>query len=115
MRQLYTNSKVLFHDPYVVMLDHEYTDLSVTPESYKSALKSARDLIHGSWGYTKHQVEVNYGTSSTIETIRVRSYWCFEDETDALQFRLTIGTSARRVMMWPSLPFTLYMVHEDNL
>jgi hypothetical protein len=39
-----------------------------------------------------------------------RGYLCFADELDALQFRLTVFTTSRQVLMWPERRFTIHEV-----
>jgi len=119
-KKLHTDVKIFFENPYVVMVDYECENLTGTPAAYKDALKVARKLINGTWGHTICFLE-RTGTvqnitnsvwslnSSFNEGLIYRSYFCFKDELDAMQFRLSVGAKATHVRMWPSnKTFTIY-------
>ena len=127
IKKLYTKTKIFFPSPYVVRLDHEEDDAIIVSSSYRSALKMARKNIHGTWGYCVPQYEIirtispdQFNAMSPMNQLntlfigagegKMRSYWCFADEMDALQFRLAIGTSATHVDMWPERFFTIQEV-----
>lgn len=98
--------------------------------SYRSALKIARSNIGGTWGCSQPEYEiirkispVDFTALSPANQLnaifagvgdgKYRSYWCFSDEMDALQFRLSIGTPAIQVFMWPDLWFTVTEITDE--
>jgi hypothetical protein len=87
----------------------------------------ARKNIHGTWGFCVPEYEIirtispeDFKAMSSANQMNalfigagesaVRSYWCFADEMDALQFRLSVGTTAIHVNMWPDRFFTIQEV-----
>ena len=132
-KRLFTQSKIYFNNPYVVRVDHEdavgFAWGELESVSYRTLVKQIRNSIHGTWGYSKQIMEQTpvdsaanisfnnvFGTMATSYSKSIIcSYWCFKDEMDALQFRLTIGNNARQVLMWPDrIRFTIYELIEDN-
>lgn len=133
-KRLHTDSKIIFSNPYVVMLEHrsagdgylgdnfEYDFQKLTRKVYKQ--------IQGTWGYCKPQSEYIFpekdSKKPTLSSIAgaftpiygmptvMRSYWVFKDEIDALHFRLMIGEKAMRVYMWPQRYFTIHEVVETD-
>ena len=131
IKRLYTKTKIFFPNPYVVRLDHEEHDATIVSSSYRSALKMARKNIHGTWGYCTPEHEIIRTISPSdfnampvanqinalfqgAGDVKMRSYWCFADEMDALQFRLAVGTAATHVNMWPERWFTIQEVAETD-
>jgi hypothetical protein len=118
VKKLYTKTKIFFPNPYVIRLDYNELDTNIVSSSYRSALKMARKNIHGTWGYCLPEYEVigiispdKFNAISYINQLsKMRSYWCFADEMDALQFCISVGTSATRVDMWPERFFTIQEV-----
>jgi hypothetical protein len=142
MKQLHTNTKIFFPNPHVIRLDHE-DDNGLTgnvPASFKKLLKDARNTFSTTWGfcYPEHEmvkvkndfgqqhppgsVQHNHGVPLHVQVASLfnpdwnfvaRSYWCFKDELDALQFRLMAGKTLK-MRMWPSRMFTIYEITEDE-
>ena len=98
-----------------VDLPDDNIGLGMSNNHYRKMIKMARQNIQGTWGYSSAIYEPRY-TPSEYKTLvagqqlsllfegstALRAYFCFEDETDALQFRLAINESAIRVFMWPA-------------
>lgn len=131
IKRLYTKTKIFFPNPYVIRLDHDGPDSTVVSSSFRYALKMARKNIQGTWGYCEPEHEiirtmpaVNVNAMniqnqlqtvfSEIGEVKMRSYWCFADKIDALQFRLAVGTTATHVNMWPERWFTIQEVAEAD-
>lgn len=140
-RLLHTNSKIFFQNPYVLRIEY---DSSISREdaekSYRKLMRSAYKLLNGTWGYSSLEYEtckikndhgqtappgpnhfngMNHGQiiSSLFNPDWqevLRSYVCFKDEADALQFRLSISQAAIQVKMWPSRLFTIHEVVEKT-
>jgi len=122
-KRLYTNSKIIVPDPYVIRVDHNFQEGDLI--SFRRFTKIARERVHGTWGYTNPVTEtVRLGPddpdpigalfNSNVE-FKVRSYWFFEDKMDATAFRLSIGETALHVFMWPqALKFTVFEVVDDE-
>jgi hypothetical protein len=124
-KRLYTNSKIIVPDPYVVRIDHEFT--AEDSSAFLRFPKLARERVFGTWGHTKPVTETvmlkdNPAPAGSIQSLfqnnvefRVRSYWFFEDKMDATAFRLSIGEKALHVHMWPqTLKFTVYEVVDEE-
>lgn len=142
MKQLHTNTKIFFPNPHVIRLEHE-DDSGMTgyiPLSFKKILKDVRNTFSGTWGYCHPEQEMvrvkndfnqphppgspqhNNGVPQHIQIASLfnpdwnfisRSYWCFESELDALQFRLMAGKTLK-MRMWPTRLFTIYEITEDE-
>lgn len=141
-KALHTNTKLFFSDPYVVRLEYKNIHaMFQEDEDYRKITRATYKLIEGTWGYSKLvndviRVKNEHGhlfppgphhfdgmtQSQTMaslfdpdwQTVR-RGYFCFKDELDALQFRLTINVNAVQVVMWPkNILFTIHEVTETN-
>jgi hypothetical protein len=129
-KRLLTKSKIFFPNPYVVRLDHEETGATTMSVSYRSALKIARKNLGGTWGCSQPEYEVIQKISPVDFTAltsanqltaiftgsgdgKYRSYWCFADEMDALQFRLSVECPAIQVFMWPDRWFTVTEITDE--
>lgn len=121
-KKLHTHTKIFFPHPYVVRVDHEELGNynAPLPKSYTDLKSRAYKLIQGTWGVSGPNFEMIgdpvANVTAIFSTISVmRSYWCFQNEVDALQFRLMVGTNAIQVRMWPeSVWFTIHEVEESN-
>ena len=116
---LHTKSKIFFPNSYVVRIEYGegFTDIAAEAE-YRKIIRAAYKLIHGTWGYSALHSELtnesldsqSNGISYQDWVYSFRAYFCFKDEMDALQFRLTIEARAIQVVMWPKN--TLFTIHE---
>ena len=132
-KKIHTQSKIFFPNPTVVRLDHTIEGVSIGDASqtngYMTTLKMARKRILGTWGYSPPMIEaiphpapqlINGVPHVTIDMLfgdqsRHRSYWCFEDEMDALQFKIAAGDNSHTVSMWPNkVLFTIYEYTKDE-
>jgi hypothetical protein len=129
-KQLHIGVKIFFENPYVVCLEHTgFNFPNMNLSGFRKILKSTRNLIQGTWGYSNPEFETLALKESDLDAnglptlaslftspeFRLRSYWVFKDEIDALQFRLSVGETARRVHMWPQdKTFTIYEAEETN-
>ncbi len=107
-RKLHTRTKIFFPDAYVIRVDHPeigWTHASGYPSSFNVIRHRAYKLIGGTWGYTTPNFEF-----LSDQNVVSRSYWCFRDEEDALQFRLMIGNNTTRVYLWPEKFFTIHEI-----
>lgn len=137
MKKLHTASKIFFPKPYVVRV--EYTDdipYDDITKKYSQTCRSAYKLIQGTWGHStlthdvvkvkkenKHVIPpmggfngLNVVMIGLVDDYRsvYRGYFCFKEEIDALQFRLSIDTTSRQVVMWPELTFTIHELVETD-
>lgn len=118
-RRLYTNSKIIIPDPFVIRVDHGY---EADSSAFRRFTKLARNIVQGTYGYTSPDAEVVQirpidpkadlltALFADDKDIRIRSYWFFEDTMDATAFRLSIGEKAEHIFMWPDR--LLFTVHE---
>jgi hypothetical protein len=139
-KALRTQSKIFFPDPYVVRVQYDGSLLDTqTDAAYRNLLRRTYKSIQGTWGHSALLFETlptskenqpplippasaqTTLTPSLINTIYAsifssdmysvkRGYFCFKDELDALQFRLSIDVTAVQVIMWPKE--TLFTIHE---
>jgi hypothetical protein len=119
MKKIHSNVKIFFANPYVVRVTHEQEEPNAELEFGKLTRKIYK-LIHGTYGHTKLLYEEDKGDPFSLNSLFVynpvrRSYWCFKDEQDALQFRLMVGNSATRVHMWPECLFTIHEIIEGSI
>ncbi len=126
-KRLYTNSKIIIPDPYVIRVDHEFT--AEDSPAFRRFPKLARERVFGTWGHTKPVTETvmlkadnpapKFSISALFQSdveFKVRSYWVFQDKMDATAFRLSIGEKALHVFMWPNnLRFTIYENIPDKI
>jgi hypothetical protein len=134
MKLLHTKVKIPFTDPYVVRIqygsDITYDDAIV---SHRKTMRNAYKLMQGSWGYSTleyEQISI-MNASSQVKAIwpvaaqaqvmfspdcslALRAYVVFQDEMDALQFRLSIDANSTQVKMWPQRWFTIHEVVETD-
>lgn len=130
-RALHTNSKIFFPDPYVVRVEYDGNLFdNETDARYRKLLRQTYKLIKGTWGHSPLVFETLQNSendpsvvpapltqqqimtaifSSDYRSVK-RGYLCFEDELDALQFRLSIDVTAIQVVMWPKQ--TSFTIHE---
>ena len=129
-RKIHLNSKIFFSNPYVIRLYHEDISFFIEPTSVKSFLepkKLAYKNIKGTWGYSVPTFESiskrNENPLDDLQRLRAlfaqkefyTSYWCFQHEIDALQFRMMVGNKAERIYMWNSARlFTIHEYIEEN-
>ena len=135
MKRLHTNSKIFFPNPYVVRVEYLCADNSIESSlgDYRKSIKQAYRSIQGTWGYSALEIETI--SVSGIEKINqigfnllnpgqilaaifdvpdtitaYRAYVCFQNELDAMQFRLMISSRGMHVFMWPGRTFTIHEV-----
>ena len=125
-KRLRTRTKIFFPNPHVVRLEYGEDVGTIDAETdYRKIISKTYRLTKGTWGYTtldyefsrvKNDLEssvfngINLGDTISFQ----RCYFCFKDELDALQFRLSINTRAVQVKMWPSRWFTIHEVVETD-
>jgi hypothetical protein len=133
-RRIHTNTKIFFPNPYVVRLEYpDDTVESATPDFMK-VRRRAYKQITGTWGHSLLQGELVTMAKDEKPPAPVlsplaglfvytdntkfipRAYFCFEDEMDVLQFRLSVDARAIQVYMWPKLMFTIheFVTEEDQ-
>jgi hypothetical protein len=134
VKRLHTNSKISFPNPYVVRVEYLAADNSFewSMSDYRKSIKQAYRLIEGTWGYSTLEIEsISVRSIEEINQIGLngmnqaqifaaifdpstvtayRAYVCFQNELDAMQFRLTISSRAMHVIMWPERKFTIHEV-----
>jgi hypothetical protein len=122
MKQIHTNSEIIFKDPYVVRI--EYPEISIDEYQllFSKLTRQTYRRIKGTWGHTKLiceriQTRPNIHPPGSISSLfednhetRFRAYFCFKHEEDALQFRLTSDIATAHVHMWPTT--ATYTIHE---
>jgi hypothetical protein len=123
-RKLHTRTKIFFENPYVIRVDHEENpNLLFTqplPKSFSDLRSRAYKLIQGTWGFSRPQIETQQEDNGILTSLFngrmvIRSYWCFRNDIDALQFRLMVGNNAKQIHLWPSsIWFTIHEVVESN-
>jgi hypothetical protein len=137
-KRLHTRTKIFFPNPYVVRLEYPGATLESAGDDFRKLCRKAYRLIDGTWGHSKldyeqskkadagpsvplhimspagHQVvNINALFQNDIEFVP-RAYFCFKDELDVLQFRLTVEARAIQVKMWPEQYFTIHEVVETD-
>lgn len=135
-KKLHTRTKIFFRDPYVVRVEYggDIPD-SDAQASYRKLTRRTYKEIQGTWGYSPLEYEqtharqepqivttagfnganVNLIIQSLFDNgFVLRGYFCFKDEMDALQFRLSIDTTSRQVKMWPERWFTIHELEETD-
>lgn len=117
---LHTNSNIFFEDPYMVRVEYKENPVPTgqTPGEldYSNIVKKTRSTIQGTWGYSplKFEVSSELLNNTGFAMPPLRGYFCFKDEIDALQFRLTVSAESVRVFMWPRRKFTIYEVTNNT-
>jgi hypothetical protein len=140
VKRIHTNSKIFFSNPYVLRLDYSETPFTDALSDYTKTTRRAYRVITGTWGYTTLEFEMaqfkndhghvnppggaffnGMNQGQVIQSLlnpdykqMPRGYICFEDEMDALQFRLSVSSNAIHVQMWPSRMFTIHEVVETD-
>jgi hypothetical protein len=128
VKKFHINVPLFITNPYVVRLDHNTATGSFNIDilEFRKILKIAKTCTTNTWGYSSPEIEhvtipeesrpvqiippsaQQYTLNFSTEQMIYRSYWVFKDEMDALQFRLTVGETARHVYMWPTnVKFTI--------
>ena len=113
IKRLHTRVKIFFPNPYVVRLDHDDKSGDQELVSFMKLTTRERQLIYGTWGFSRPEYEVVNSNDPGYKYM-CRSYWCFKDEMDALQFKLITEGNAVRVYMWPKKLFTIHEVVEAD-
>jgi len=127
-RRIHTNTKIFFPDPYVVRLEYPDDTIESANIDFMKVRRRAYKNITGTWGHSALQGELV--TQAKNENAPVitgagyylyddtkfvpRAYFCFMDEMDVLQFRLSVDARAIQVYMWPSLKFTIHEYVEET-
>ena len=131
MKLVHTRTKIFFPNPYVVRVEYSKEIPDTQAEAnFRNTVRNTYRLIQGTWGHSSLHIEwdekftippnvlnlIQIGINQqrvimaqTNETA-LRGYFCFEDESDALQFRLSINVTAIQVKMWPERWFTIHEV-----
>lgn len=114
-RNIHINSNIFFKDPYIVRLAHDDDDgmkpfIKLKNRCFKTFINT--------WGFSSPEYEQSCKEDDILNLnwfiTSLRSYWCFKDEQDALQFRLMTDNSAIRVHMWPkNIKFMIYEYVDD--
>ena len=121
--RIHTNSKIFFSDPYVVRVDFEseagYLGSIEHTNEFRKLKSKTYKLIQGTWGWSHPEYEIiedgSLGKGHWSPSVGLlRSYFCFKDEIDALQFRLMLENKAKQVYMWPERKFTIHEVVESE-
>lgn len=142
IRKYQGNTKIFFSNPYVLRVSYprEMTDNQIEAK-HGELRRRTHKLIKGTWGHSSITTETvqtkndhnhpappgpgHFGGMSPHVVIvslfnpdfsyEKRSYFCFKDEMDALQFKLSLDSNAIHVHMWPSeLFFIIHEVVEDE-
>lgn len=124
LSRIHQNSKLLIVNPYVVRVNHGGDGYNLDYKEFRKMLSLCKNIATSSWGYSNPETEIKHEETTNVTSIfagiqqqliyapmtaTMISYWAFSSEEDALQFRLTLGDSAKRCHMWPSdRPFTIY-------
>jgi hypothetical protein len=120
IRRLHTRTKIFFPNPYVLRIDHHPEHVnSWEYVRFSELIRKTYKIMTGTWGYCHPEYESTFSDmsvlSSTFQPNGATSYWCFQDEVDALQFKLTFDQKSTRVYMWPSRDFTIHeIIHDES-
>lgn len=101
-RILHTNSGIFFKNPYVISVLHNHINYR---SEFNDLLKRVRKIDLKTWGYSVPYIDYNprkHQNAGFLIDHSVNSYWCFQDHSDALQFRLMVKES-KRVFLWSKL------------
>lgn len=110
MKVLHTRTKIFFPNPSVIKVDLPSTDFSDSDGDrvIRKIKKYCSQNTRGTWGYSNIYYG-NFYNSTTNSFISDKScYFCFLDEADVLQFKLSCPTTAYRVHIWPTMDFTIF-------
>ena len=113
MSKIHVQVKNFIKNPYVVRLDHNIAPNGAIADymGFRKIISRTRQSCAKTWGYSNATPE-RTATDDTTTVYTMRSYWLFQDEMDALQFKL-IHTEAVRMIIWPKIiNFTIY--EQDN-
>lgn len=126
--KMHLNSRMFLKNPYVVRVKHPESIMgNLDLGKFRQTLRVAKLMIRDTWGYSSPEFEITKTNESSIVAVNgqpgfswsmpvyeCHSYWVFSNETDALQFRLTIGDNATQVHMWAhNIKFTITEYFED--
>ena len=119
-RKIHTRTKIFFKNPYVVRVEYAESGYQEATVEYSKLTRKTYRLMQGTWGHTtlEHELTRNIFSAGnalddTYDYGKLRGYFCFQDEDDALQFRLSIDATAIKVNMWPERWFTVHEVIND--
>lgn len=121
-KKIHINSKMFLSAPYIVRVEHgEFNGLNMDLVEFYKILRKTRSTTFATWGYSHPSPEsISLGLEDPAadwisklchnnSVNLLRSYWVFEDDSDALQFRLGLSRKALQVFMWPKdKQFTMY-------
>ena len=128
---IHTNTKIFFPNPQVYRVEFslENTSDSDVEAEYRKMTRATYRQIKGTWGHSMLQSELikmtyedleHNGLNTSLAALAAilsdntrhvkRGYFCFSDELDVLQFKLTNGVPIIKLEMWPSN--ILYTIHE---
>lgn len=129
-KRIHVNSRIYFPRPYVVRLSYLDGAIDQSEADWRALMRRTYRVMTGTWGHTalefeSYQPENHHNNSGSINSLaslfvsdfvsELRGYVCFENELDALQFRLTLDTRSIKVNMWPdSRKFTIHEVIEHK-
>ncbi len=128
IRRIYSNSKIFFPNPHVIRLEYPDETIESANADFMKVRRRAYKTITGTWGHSILQGELvtlpkdenapkvtGAGYFLYDNTIFVpRAYFCFADEMDVLQFKLSVDARAIQVHMWPQLNFTIHEYVEET-
>ncbi len=109
--RLHVQKRIFFKNPCVAVINHEPYHYDDCERERQELIRKGRICRLGTWGYSRliHErlgnVEVYYKTV-------YRSYWCFQEESDFLQFKLMTNLSVNQLRMWPNITFTIHELIE---
>lgn len=136
-KRLHTQTKIFFSNPYVVRLEFSGQTVESVGDEFRKICRRAYKCIGGTWGHSKLEYE-NVSTGGEpppplhvigpngIAQVNIaalfntgmemipRAYFCFKDELDVLQFKLSVDARAIQVKMWPERWFTIHEVVETD-
>lgn len=126
IRRYHSNIRIFFDNPYVVRTSYEHSNYSANDVMHRGLVKKAYKMCQGTWGHTAVIADTIYKVSPTPPPgkfagfsifddcyIEHRAWFCFQNELDALQFRLTLDTLSVHVNLWPNtLKFIIHEVVE---
>lgn len=112
---LRSQTKFPFLNPYVIRLDHS-GNTTWSMEFYSLKIKIYQLLKNVStWGFCYPASEEITDIDDELNYYFItRSYWCFKDKIDALNFILMTKEKAIHVQMWPTREFTVFKVVETE-
>ena len=108
VKRLHVNSKIFFSNPTVIRVEYDCNKMSDVEirAAHRKQCRDTFNIIRGTWGHS-HLLCEHKQVHSTDEIVR-RSYFCFRDDSDALQFRLAAILPTFNVKLWPKILFTIH-------